>query len=63
MASSSQQPTDFTSQPQMTLDPTVDVESSSSEVLNFDCIFRATYPKEKASSDHREAQNEGSSGL
>ncbi|KAF6525442.1 hypothetical protein HZS61_011237 [Fusarium oxysporum f. sp. conglutinans] len=45
MASSSQQPTDFTSQPQMTIGPTVDVESASSEVLNFDCIFRATYPK------------------
>ncbi|KAF5229463.1 hypothetical protein FANTH_14197 [Fusarium anthophilum] len=45
MASSSQQPTDFTLQPQMTIDPTVDVESASSEVLNFDCIFRATYPK------------------
>lgn len=29
----------------MTSDPTVDVESASSEVLNFDCIFRATYPK------------------
>jgi hypothetical protein len=26
----------------MTIDPTVDVESASSEVLNFDCIFRAT---------------------
>ncbi|KAG4281035.1 hypothetical protein FPRO04_13469 [Fusarium proliferatum] len=45
MASSSQQRTDFTSQPQMTIGPTVDVESASSEVLNFDCIFRATYPK------------------
>ncbi|KAF4332011.1 ribonuclease H [Fusarium beomiforme] len=45
MASSSQQPTDFTSQPQMTIDPTVDVESASSEVLNFDCISRAIYPK------------------
>ncbi|KAJ0126185.1 G1/S-specific cyclin CCN1, partial [Fusarium oxysporum f. sp. albedinis] len=29
----------------MTIGPTVDVESASSEVLNFDCIFRATYPK------------------
>ncbi|RKK07573.1 hypothetical protein BFJ66_g17047 [Fusarium oxysporum f. sp. cepae] len=38
MASSSQQPADFTSQYQMTIDPTVDVESASSEVLNFDCI-------------------------
>ncbi|KAG7402662.1 putative AC transposase [Fusarium oxysporum f. sp. rapae] len=45
MAYSSQQPTDFTSQPQMTIDPIVDVESASSEVLNFGCIFRATYPK------------------
>ncbi|EXA31826.1 hypothetical protein FOVG_16884 [Fusarium oxysporum f. sp. pisi HDV247] len=45
MASSSQQRTDFTSQPQMTIGSTVDVESASSEVLNFDCIFRATYPK------------------
>ncbi|RKK79399.1 hypothetical protein BFJ71_g16220 [Fusarium oxysporum] len=45
MASSLQQPTDFTLQPQMTIDPTVDVESASSEVLNFDCIFRAIYPK------------------
>jgi hypothetical protein len=45
MASSSQQPTDFISQHQMTIDPTVDVGSASSEVLNFDCIFRAAYPK------------------
>ncbi|EXM15778.1 hypothetical protein FOTG_15870 [Fusarium oxysporum f. sp. vasinfectum 25433] len=45
MASSSQQPTDFTSQSQMTIEPTVDVESASSEVLSFDCIFRATYLK------------------
>ncbi|KAI8401489.1 hypothetical protein FOFC_18358 [Fusarium oxysporum] len=35
----------FGTNPQMTIDPTVDVESASSEVLNFDCIFRATYPK------------------
>ncbi|KAH7460458.1 hypothetical protein FOMA001_g19475 [Fusarium oxysporum f. sp. matthiolae] len=45
MASSSRQPTDFISQHQMTIDPTVDVESASFDVLNFDCIFRATYPK------------------
>lgn len=45
MASSSQQPTYFTLQPQMTIDPTVNIESVLSEVLNFDCIFRATYPK------------------
>ncbi|KAL6405526.1 hypothetical protein AUP68_11284 [Ilyonectria robusta] len=44
MASLSQKPTDYTSQSQMTIDPTVDAESVSSEVLNFDCIFRATYP-------------------
>ncbi|KAG4271540.1 hypothetical protein FPRO04_14671 [Fusarium proliferatum] len=44
MASSSQQPTDCTSQSQMSIDPTVDAESPSSDVLNFDCIFRATYP-------------------
>jgi hypothetical protein len=45
MASSLQQLTDFTLQPQMTIDPTVDVESASSEVLNFGCLFRAIYPK------------------
>ncbi|KAH8647542.1 hypothetical protein BGZ61DRAFT_190591 [Ilyonectria robusta] len=43
MASSSQQPADCTSQSQMSIDPAVDAESAPSEVLNFDCIFRATY--------------------
>ncbi|KAL5603676.1 hypothetical protein FOVSG1_006426 [Fusarium oxysporum f. sp. vasinfectum] len=75
MASSSQQPTDFTSQPKMTIDPTVDVESASSEVLNFDCMFRATYPKKGqfgpsgkrrtkgAVPDHMEAQTEYTGGV
>lgn len=44
MASSSQQPADCTSKSQTSIDPAVDAESISSEVLNFDCIFRATYP-------------------
>lgn len=44
MVSSSQQLPDYTSQSQMTINPTIDTESASSEVLNFDCIFRATYP-------------------
>jgi hypothetical protein len=49
MAPPSQKPTDFTSEPQMTIDPTVAVRSASSEVLYFDCIFRATYPKSRKS--------------
>ncbi|KAH8752235.1 hypothetical protein F5883DRAFT_433399 [Diaporthe sp. PMI_573] len=44
MASSSHQPADCTSQSQTSIDPAVDAESAPSEVLNFDCIFRATYP-------------------
>ncbi|KAH8746000.1 hypothetical protein F5883DRAFT_586046 [Diaporthe sp. PMI_573] len=44
MASSSQQPADCTSKSQTSIDPAVDAESIPSEVLNFDCIFRATYP-------------------
>ncbi|KAH6971969.1 hypothetical protein EDB80DRAFT_361756 [Ilyonectria destructans] len=44
MASSSQQPADCTSKYQMSIDPALDAESAPSEVLNFDCIFRATYP-------------------
>ncbi|KAH7110178.1 hypothetical protein EDB81DRAFT_832471 [Dactylonectria macrodidyma] len=44
MASSSQQPADCTSKSQASIDPAVDAESTPSEVLNFDCIFRAKYP-------------------
>ncbi|KAH7146740.1 hypothetical protein B0J13DRAFT_524487 [Dactylonectria estremocensis] len=44
MASPSQQPADCTSQSQMSIDPAVDAELTSSEAPNFDRIFRARYP-------------------
>jgi hypothetical protein len=44
MASSSQQPAYSASHSQTSIDPVLDAESAPSEVLNFDCVFRATYP-------------------
>ncbi|KAH6653494.1 hypothetical protein BKA67DRAFT_569929 [Truncatella angustata] len=44
MASSPQRLSDCVSQSQMSVQPAYDAESASSDILNFDYIFRATYP-------------------
>ncbi|OAL42782.1 hypothetical protein IQ07DRAFT_606413 [Pyrenochaeta sp. DS3sAY3a] len=46
MASSSQQPADSASNSETSVDPALDAESAPSEVMDFDCVFRATYPDE-----------------